>query len=92
LIAFVGGKQARALGRLSLAERQEIVVKEVAARFSQVVPQMPQLSQHIVYPPTDRPYVDHDWAAEEWTRGDPGYMEGAVRSGERAAADVLAQG
>ncbi|HEX4959287.1 MAG TPA: NAD(P)/FAD-dependent oxidoreductase [Thermoanaerobaculia bacterium] len=127
LIAFVGGKQARALGRLSPAARQEIIVKEVAARFSQLIPKMPQLSQQIVYPPTGLPYVDHDWAAEEWTRGDysaylppgvltgfevavweqfdrihwagtetatehPGYIDGAVQSGERAAADVLAQG
>ncbi|HEX3530644.1 MAG TPA: NAD(P)/FAD-dependent oxidoreductase [Thermoanaerobaculia bacterium] len=124
LIAFVGGNQARALGRLSPAARQEIIVKEVAARFG---PKAAKLSQHIVYPPTGLPYVDRDWAAEEWTRGDysaylppgvltgfkvtiweqfdrihwagtetatehPGYIDGAVQSGEQAATDVLAQG
>lgn len=125
LIAFVAGNHARVLGRLSPAERQEIVVKEVAARFGQFSPQAAQLSQQIVYPPTGLAYIDHDWAAEEWTRGDysaylppgvltgfksaiweqfqrihwagtetateyPGYLDGAVQSGERAAADVLA--
>jgi monoamine oxidase len=122
LIAFIGGNHARRLGRLSEAARQKIVVAEVAARFG---PQGARLSQNIVYPPTGHSYIDHNWAEEEWTRGDfsaylppgvltgfgpaiwdpvgrihwagtetaiewPGYMDGAVRSGERAAREVLA--
>ncbi len=124
LIAFIGGNSARTLGRLRPAKRQQIVVDTIAARFG---PRATHLSQRVVYPPTGLPYIDHNWAEEEWTRGDfsaylppgaltgfvpaiwepvgrihwagtetatewPGYMDGAVRSGERAAAEVLAAG
>ena len=76
-----------------------------------------------MYPPTGLSYIDHNWAEEQWTRGDfsaylppgvltgfgpaiwnpvgrihwagtetstrwPGYMDGAVGSGERAALEV----
>jgi monoamine oxidase len=50
-----------------------------------------------------REYVEQDWTEEEWTRGfmarwagtetSPvmnGFIDGAVRSGERVAAEVLA--
>ena len=122
LIAFVAGENARKLGRLSPAARQQVIVQEVAARFG---PQAAKLSQTIVYPPTGLSYIDHNWAEEEWTRGDyaaflptgvltgfgpairelvgrihwactetatewSGYIDGAVQSGERAAAEALA--
>jgi len=67
LIAFVAGQHARMLGRKSPEQRRQIIIDEVAARFGS---QATQLSKTIVYPPTGLGYLDHNWAEEEWTRGD----------------------
>ncbi|MGD9621952.1 MAG: flavin monoamine oxidase family protein [Mycolicibacterium sp.] len=120
--AFVAGEDARRLGRMSVGERQRVIVEEVVKLFG---PKAAQLSQTIHFPPTGLPYIDHNWSEEQWTRGDYGgylppgaltgfgaeirrpfrrvhwagtetatewnaHMEGAVQSGERAAAEVLA--
>jgi monoamine oxidase len=112
LNAFACGPEARALSRLSAAERRRIVVDAMSSRFGAKA----ALVRH---------YVENDWSAEEWTRGcfmahyapgvltqlghllrrpvgrvhwagtetSPvmnGFIDGAVRSGERAAAEVLA--
>lgn len=58
LVAFVVGRQARALGRLSTDERRAAVVEALARAFG---------------PKALRPveYLDKDWAADPWTRGCP---------------------
>lgn len=79
LIAFIGAESARAVGRMSPAERQKIVVGECVKLFG---PKAAELSQSIVFPPTGLPYIDHNWSEEEWTRGDyaaflpPGVLTG----------------
>jgi monoamine oxidase len=113
LNVFPAGADARALARLSPAERRRLVLDEMAARFG------PRAA-------TPRDYHEQDWAEEEWTRGcfmahyppgvltqlghllrvpvghlhwagtetSPvmnGFIDGAVRSGERAAEEVLAR-
>ena len=112
LTAFSYGEQARALRRMSPAERRAAWLDALVA---------------IVGPAAAEPdeLVEYDWSADEWTRGCfcgaltpgswlgygpelrrpvgrlhwagtetatrwAGYLEGAVRAGERAAAEVLA--
>jgi monoamine oxidase len=112
LLGFLEGRQARALGRRSPAERRDAVVGCFARVFG------PRAA-------SPEAYVERVWADEEWTRGCygcamptgawtefgpalrapigpihwagaetatvwSGYMDGAVSSGERAAADVVA--
>jgi len=112
LLGFLEGRQARALGRRSAAERRETVVGCFARMFG------PRAASPAAY-------VERVWADEEWTRGCygcamptgawtefgpalrapigpihwagaetatvwSGYMDGAVSSGERAAAEVVA--
>ena len=111
LLGFLEGRQARALGRRTPAERRDAVVGCFTRMFG---------------PRAASPdgYVERVWADEEWTRGCygcamptgawtefgpalrapigplhwagaetatvwSGYMDGAVSSGERAAADVV---
>jgi monoamine oxidase len=113
LLAFILGASARALAGHTTAARRAAVVGAFTRQFG---------------PPAARPrhYIEHNWSAEEWTRGcyagfmPPGvwsdygaalrapvghihwagtetatvwngYMDGAVRSGERAAAEVLSR-
>lgn len=112
LVAFLEGRAGRELGRWPLERRRAAVVEAMSRLFG---------------PPAARPvaYLEHDWAADEWSRGCyggylqtsawtqfgpalrapigrlhwagaetatrwAGYMDGAVRSGERAADEVLA--
>jgi monoamine oxidase len=112
LLAFLEGNEARRLSCIAPAERRQAVLASLARYFGDRA-----------LTPLD--YIDHDWSADEWTRGcygahfPPGvwtaygralrvpvgrihwagaetasvwngYMDGAVRSGERAAAEVLA--
>jgi monoamine oxidase len=114
LLGFVGGDEARALARLDPAERRGAVLNGFARLFG------PRALK-----PDD--YLEHDWTADEWSRGGPtcffgpggwtrcgealrapvgalhwagtetatvwnGYMDGAIRSGERAAAELVATG
>ncbi len=79
MIAFIGSESARVLGRMTQAQRQEIVVGELVKLFG---PKAAELSRSIVYPPTGLAYIDHNWSEEEWTRGDyaaflqPGVLTG----------------
>lgn len=112
LVAFLEGRTARELGRWPRARRRAAVVDQAARLFGRPAA-------------TPTEYLEHDWAADEWSRGcyggylqpsgwtqfgaalrEPigrlhwagaetatrwaGYMDGAVRSGERAADEVLA--
>ena len=111
LLAFVGGDNWRALGRLPKAKRRRRVLEGFATMFG----------EQALHPIE---YTEHDWTKEQWSVGGPtaihgpgtltkygpairrpfgrvhwagtetstywsGYMDGAVRSGERAAAEVL---
>jgi len=113
LLGFLEGNAARALSRVSPAERRAAVVGCFARLFGAAAGR-------------PRDYVDKDWSAEEFTRGCygaflppntwtaygpalrapvgplhwagaetatrwTGYMDGAIRSGEHAAAAVLAR-
>jgi monoamine oxidase len=113
LLAFVLGREARALASQTAAARRAAVVGALTRQFG------PQAAR-------PRRYIEHNFSEEEWTRGcyagfmPPGvwsdygaalrapvgrihwagtetatvwngYMDGAVRSGERAAAEVLAR-
>jgi len=110
LLGFVAGSQARRLGELRPAARRRAVLDAFTSLFGPAA----------AHP---RTLIEHNWSAEEYTRGcyaaylppgvwsdygsalrDPigrihwagtetaevftGYMDGAVRSGERAAAEV----
>jgi monoamine oxidase len=112
LLGFLEANAGRRAALLSLEARKAMVLADVAAYFG------PRAG-------APREYIEHDWAADEWSRGcyggrlTPnawtqygaamrqavgrihfagaetadvwnGYMDGAVRSGERAAADVAA--
>jgi monoamine oxidase len=110
LLGFVCGSDARALGRLSAAARRRAVLGSFSRLFGARAARPREL-------------LEHNWSAEEWTRGcyvgymPPGvwsdygaalrapvgrihwagtetsevfcgYMDGAVRSGERVAVEV----
>jgi monoamine oxidase len=110
LLGFLEANAGRRASLLSPEERQAMVRAQVAEYFGARAAE-------------PREYVEHDWAADEWSRGcyggrltpnawtqygpalrEPagrvhfagaesadvwnGYMDGAVRSGERAAAEV----
>jgi monoamine oxidase len=112
LLGFVVGAEARRLARADPAQRRAAVLAALTRYFGSAA-QRP------------REYIEHDWTAEEWTRGCygahfppgtwtqfgpalrrpvgrlhwagtetatswSGYMDGAVQSGERAAAELLA--
>ena len=112
LLGFVGGSEARTLGRVAVTERRRAVIDGFVRLFG------PRAA-------APERYVERDWSAEEWSRGGPtasfspggwsacghalrapvgrihwagtetatvwsGFMDGAVRSGERAAAEVVA--
>jgi monoamine oxidase len=114
LIGFVGGPDARALGRMPADERRRAVVGGLVRLFGERAAK-----------PVD--FVEQAWAEEQWSGGGPtsnfgpggwtgfgpalrepfdrvhwagtetatvwsGYMEGALQSGERAAAEVLEAG
>jgi monoamine oxidase len=114
LLGFVGGEDARTVARLSPAERRGAVLNGFARLFG------PRALE-----PDE--YIEHDWTADEWSRGGPtcffapggwtayghalrtpvgalhwagtetatvwnGYMDGAIQSGERAAAEVVSAG
>ena len=111
LMGFVLGNQATSFSELNPQERQHEVLSAFATFFGE------KARQPITY-------LDHSWAAEEWSRGcyagilppntwtsvgkalrQPvggihwagtetsdvwnGYMEGAVRSGERVAREII---
>ena len=110
LLGFLEGNAGRRAALLSPEARRALVLADFAAVFG------PRAA-------APREYIEHDWAADEWSRGcyggrlTPnawtqygaamrqavgrihfagaetadvwnGYMDGAVRSGERAAAEV----
>ena len=112
LLGFVTGSEARRLARAGPAERRAEVLGSFRRYFG---------------PAAGRPaeYAEHDWTADQWTRGCygahfppgtwtqygpalrrpvgllhwagtetatrwSGYMDGAVQSGQRAAAEVVA--
>jgi monoamine oxidase len=110
LLGFVAGSEARRLGTLSPAARRRAVLTSFVGLFGPAA----------THP---RSLIEHDWSAEEYTRGCyagflppgvwsdygsalrapvghihwagtetaevfTGYMDGAVRSGERAAVEV----
>lgn len=112
LLAFVEGRHAVALGRVSPGDRRRAVIDALVRLYGSRAAA-----------PVD--YVERDWAAEEWSRGCygahlppgawtqlgpdlrrpvgrihwagtetaevwSGYMDGALESGDRAAAEVLA--
>jgi monoamine oxidase len=111
LIAFLEGRDARELARVSETERRDAVLRVFQRLFG-------RRAAHPVH------YVDRDWTAEPYSRGcyggvfgpgawtgfgrmlrEPigrihwagtetatrwmGYMDGAIQSGKRAAAEVL---
>jgi monoamine oxidase len=113
LLGFVVGSDARRLGALPARARRQAVLGAFAHLFGAQAAR-------------PRTLIEHDWSADEWTRGcyagyfppgvwsdfgpalrEPvgrlhwagtetaevfnGYMDGAVRSGERAAAEVAAE-
>ena len=115
LTCFVAGAPGRAWNKLSRAEREKVVVRQIHCTFSPFV-DVPE--------PIDA--VHHVWADDPWSQGCPcpvmppgvltelghalrtphgkvhfvgaetavawkGYMEGAVRSGERGAKEVIQQ-
>jgi monoamine oxidase len=67
LNAFVEGDAARQIARLSPGQRRQLILDEMVKRFG---PQAAQLSTRIVFPATRQPYVEKNWAEEEWVRGD----------------------
>jgi len=110
LMGFLGGHHWRQAGRLSVAERRRLVLRNFAQAFGDRALR-----------PND--YLEQDWVREPWSVGGPvsvagagttidfgsqirepvgrvhwagtetstywnGYMDGAVRSGERAAVEV----
>jgi monoamine oxidase len=112
LLGFVTGSEARRLARADPRQRRADVLASFRRYFG---------------PAAGRPveYIEHDWTADQWTRGCygahfppgtwtqfgpalrrpvgllhwagtetatgwSGYMDGAVQSGQRAAAEVLA--
>ncbi len=110
LLGFVAGSDARRLGQLGLGARRAAVIGSFVSLFG----------RRAGFP---RQLIEHNWSAEEYTRGCyaaylppgvwsdyggalrapvgrihwagtetaevfTGYMDGAVRSGERAAAEV----
>ena len=110
LLGFLEANAGRRAGLLSPEARKDLVLADFAAVFG------PRAA-------SPREYIEHDWAADEWSRGcyggrlTPnawtqygaamrqavgrihfagaetsdvwnGYMDGAVRSGERAAVEV----
>jgi monoamine oxidase len=112
LVIFASGAQAHELSRMSADERRATVIDELRRRFGQQAAR----AEH---------YIEQDWAAEQWTRGDMcthwptgvltrwgpvlrpsigrlhwagtettpimfGSIDGAIRSGEGAAREVLA--
>jgi monoamine oxidase len=112
LLGFIVGAEARRLARAEPAQRQAEALAALRRYFG-------PKAEH------PRDYIEHDWTAEEWTRGCygahfppgtwtqygpalrravgrlhwagtetatewSGYMDGAVQSGQRAAAEVLA--
>jgi monoamine oxidase len=112
LLGFLEANAGRRASLLSPEDRRALVLADAAAYFG------PRAAEPLEY-------VEHDWAADEWSRGcyggrltpnawtqygpalrQPvgrvhfagaetsdvwnGYMDGAVRSGERAAAEVTA--
>jgi monoamine oxidase len=112
LLGFLEGNAGRRAARLSPEARKALVLADFGAVFG------PRAA-------APREYIEHDWAADEWSRGcyggrltpnawtqyghalrEPvgrihfagaetaavwnGYMDGAVHSGERAAAEVVA--
>lgn len=112
LVGFVEGDRARRLGRLAPPDRRRVVIDDLAAYFG---PDARRCQD----------YLEHDWTADEWSRGcygafgapgalsryGPalrrpvgalhwagaetatrwvGYLDGAVSSGRRAAAEVHA--
>jgi monoamine oxidase len=112
LSAVLAGPFARTLGQCNLAERREIVLKDLVKRFG------PKAAKPVHY-------IEQNWSQEEWSRGGyvahfkPGVLtalgpalrkpvarihwagtetattsfmciDGAVRSGERVAAEILA--
>ena len=111
LFSFIGGSNANAAAKLSVAARRQAVLTDFANYFG------PQAA-------SPKSYFEMDWKSEAWTRGCPvghtgrnvlrkygpalkvpfrrvhwagtevadywnGYMDGAVRSGEAAAKEVL---
>jgi len=113
LLGFIVGQKARLFSERPAEERRAVVLGSLGRMFGERALR-----------PVE--YVEHDWSAEEWTRGCPvgvlgpgamtgvgralrdpvgrihwagtetatewtGYMEGALQSGERAAAEVEAK-
>jgi monoamine oxidase len=113
MLGFIEGAFARKWAKKSKAERRRAVLANFATYFGDEA-----------LKPTD--YIEHDWSAEQWTRGcyvgftGPGvlldfgeairapvgrikwagaetatiwngYMDGALRSGDRAATEALAE-
>jgi monoamine oxidase len=114
LMGFIAADDGRVWSQLSASERRDAALGSFARYFGPAALAAIQ-------------YVEKDWTAEEWSRGDPvglmppgvltqygpalrspvgrihwagtetaemwtGYMDGAVRSGERVAAEVQAAG
>lgn len=112
LLGFLEGGHGRRAAALSMVQRRELVLGDLAAYFGSEAA-------------APLEYVEKDWAADEWIRGGygahlapgtwtdyghllrtpegpihwagaetsavwNGYMDGAVRSGERVAAEVAA--
>jgi monoamine oxidase len=112
LVIITPGARAHELSRMSADERRTTVIDELRRRFGQRAARVEN-------------YIEQDWAAEQWTRGDMcthwptgvltgwgralrpqigrlhwagtettsimfGSIDGAIRSGERAAEEVLA--
>lgn len=111
LLGFLEGAEARLWGTRTMADRRQAVLESFARYFGAAA-----------LTPTD--YIEHDWSADQWTRGcyagfmppgvltgygpalrEPigalhwagtetaevwnGYIDGAVRSGKRAAAEIM---
>jgi monoamine oxidase len=85
LIGFLEGREARELGAVSETERREAVLRGFQRLFG-------RLAAH----PVD--YVEKDWRAPigrlHWAGTETatrwmGYMDGAIQSGKRAAAEVM---
>ncbi len=73
LTGFLFGDDARRLTPLSPAQRQQLIVGELAARFG---PRATHLSQQIVYPPTGLPYVERNWSERNGSGGTLPHIRG----------------